>query len=175
VSATAPLPEDDGWKPGDPQAWTPERRHALTCSVDEEMRTAIEQYTGLPEDTDTLERERARYATLTGARAGMVAVGVLGALMAPATMALVVDLAPSDQRGVAVAGFNAAGSLGFLAGVVGGGLVAEAFGYWPAFAFAGGTEILLALVALPAFLKLQARREGVRVIVVFAVDFSSAD
>jgi MFS family permease len=100
-------------------------------------------------------------ATLSGARAGMVAVGVLGALMSPATMALVVDLAPTDQRGVAVAGFNAAGSLGFLVGIVGGGLIAEAFGYWPAFAFAGGTEILLALVALPALLKLQSSRDRV--------------
>jgi hypothetical protein len=32
ASATAPLPEDDGRKPGDQQAWTPEQRHALTCS-----------------------------------------------------------------------------------------------------------------------------------------------
>ncbi|MEF8828315.1 MAG: MFS transporter [Haloarcula sp.] len=99
--------------------------------------------------------------SLASARAGMVAIGLLGALMAPATMALVVDLAESDQRGVAMAGFNAAGSLGFLAGVVGGGLVAELFGYDAAFAFAGGTEIMLALVALPAFLKLQASRERV--------------
>jgi len=100
-------------------------------------------------------------STLLGARVGMVAVGVLGALMSPATMALVVDLAPSDRRGVAVAGFNAAGSLGFLAGVVVGGLVADELGYWAAFGFAGGTEILLAAVAIPAFLKLQANREQV--------------
>jgi len=99
--------------------------------------------------------------TLTDARTGMVAVGVLGALMAPATMALVVDLAPNDQRGVSLAGFNAAGSLGFLAGVVGGGVVADTVGYNAAFAFAGGTELLLALVALPAFLKLQASRKRV--------------
>jgi MFS family permease len=99
--------------------------------------------------------------TLLGARVGMVAVGVLGALMAPATMALVVDLAPDDQRGVAVAGFNAAGSLGFLAGVVGGGLVADEFGYDAAFAFAGGTEMVLAVVAVPAFLRLQVARERV--------------
>jgi len=98
-------------------------------------------------------------ATLTGARAGMVAVGVLGALMAPATMALVVDLAPTGQRGIAVAGFNAAGSLGFLAGVVGGGLVASDFGYPAAFTAAGSAEILLALVAIPAFLRLQISRE----------------
>jgi MFS family permease len=89
----------------------------------------------------------------------MVAVGVLGALMAPATMALVVDLAPEGERGVALGGFNIAGSLGFLTGVVGGGLIADDFGYTAAFSFAGGAEILLALVAIPAFLKLQISRE----------------
>jgi len=30
ASAMAPLPEDDGRKPGDQQAWTSEQRHALT-------------------------------------------------------------------------------------------------------------------------------------------------
>ncbi|WP_255246104.1 MFS transporter [Halolamina sp. CBA1230] len=101
----------------------------------------------------------ARGDALLAVQFGMVAVGVLGALMAPATMALVVDLAPTGERGVALGGFNIAGSLGFLAGVVGGGLIADDFGYPAAFAFAGGAEILLALVAIPAFLKLQISRE----------------
>ncbi|WP_115864503.1 phage integrase SAM-like domain-containing protein [Halorussus litoreus] len=68
ASATAPLPEDDGRKPGDQQAWTSEQRHALSRYVDEEARTAIEQFTGLPDDVDHLERERARYAALRAAR-----------------------------------------------------------------------------------------------------------
>ncbi|MFC6764253.1 phage integrase SAM-like domain-containing protein [Natrinema soli] len=68
ASATAPLPEDDGRKPGDQQAWTPEQRHTLTGYVDEEARTAIEQFTGLPEDVDQLEREQGRYAALRAAR-----------------------------------------------------------------------------------------------------------
>jgi MFS family permease len=101
----------------------------------------------------------ARSDALLAVQFGMVAVGVLGALMAPATMALVVDLAPTGERGVALGGFNIAGSLGFLAGVVGGGLIADDVGYPAAFAFAGGAEILLALVAIPAFLKLQISRE----------------
>jgi MFS family permease len=88
----------------------------------------------------------------------MVLVGVLGALTAPATMALVTDLAPGTDRGVAMAGFNAAGSLGFLAGIVGGGLVASEVGYPAAFLLAGGLEILVALVTLPAFLRLDADR-----------------
>jgi integrase len=68
ASAMAPLPEDDGRKPGDQQAWTPEQRHALTRHVDEEAREAIEQFTTLPEGTDPLDRQRARYTALRAAR-----------------------------------------------------------------------------------------------------------
>jgi MFS family permease len=94
------------------------------------------------------------------AAVGMVAVGVLGALMAPATMALVTDLASPSERGVAMAGFNAAGSLGFLGGVVVGGTVAGAYGYPAAFLVAGGLELALALATLPAFLRLDAGRSA---------------
>lgn len=87
----------------------------------------------------------------------MVAVGVLGALMAPATMALVTDLAPSTERGIAMAGFNIAGSMGFLTGIIVGGSVVEVFGYRPAFLVAGGIEVLLALGTLPVFLRLPTR------------------
>ena len=45
ASATGPLPEDDGRKPGDQQAWTAEQRHALTRYVDETAHDAIEAYT----------------------------------------------------------------------------------------------------------------------------------
>jgi len=38
ASAMAPLPEDDGRKPGDQQAWTSEQRHAFTRYVDERAR-----------------------------------------------------------------------------------------------------------------------------------------
>jgi integrase len=68
ASAMAPLPDDDGRKPGDQQAWTPEQRHALTRYVDEEARTAIEAFTTLPEDADSLDRQRARYTALKAAR-----------------------------------------------------------------------------------------------------------
>jgi len=68
ASATAPLPEDDGRKPGDQQAWTPEQRHALTRYVDEQAREAIEAYTTLPDDVDSLNKQRARYAALKAAR-----------------------------------------------------------------------------------------------------------
>lgn len=88
----------------------------------------------------------------------MLSVGVLGALMAPATMALVTDLAASGERGVAMAGFNVVGSVGFLTGIVLGGVVAGATGYATAFLVAGGLEVVLALGTLPAFLRLQIDR-----------------
>jgi MFS family permease len=92
--------------------------------------------------------------TLTGARVAMLAVGVLGALVAPATMALVTDLSPTDGRGAAMAGFNVAGSLGFLVGVVVGAALAEGYGYPVAFGVVGASEVVIAVVALPFLLRL---------------------
>ena len=68
ASAMAPLPEDDGRKPGDQQAWTSEQRHVLTRHVDERACDAVEAYTTLPENTDPLDKQRARYAALKVAR-----------------------------------------------------------------------------------------------------------
>jgi len=93
--------------------------------------------------------------TVATAGLGMVAVGVIGALMAPATMALVTDLVGETERGTAMAGFNAAGSVGFLTGILVGGSVAGEFGYVAAFAVAGGAEVALALLALPRLLALE--------------------
>jgi MFS family permease len=93
--------------------------------------------------------------TVTIAGAGMVLTGVIGALMAPATMALVSDLAGETERGTAMAGFNVFGSVGFLAGILVGGTVAGAFGYPAAFLVAGGTEVILAVLALPGLLRLE--------------------
>ncbi|WP_276299165.1 MFS transporter [Halorussus lipolyticus] len=92
--------------------------------------------------------------TVPIAAVGMVVVGVIGALMAPATMALVSDLSSESGRGTAMAGFNAAGSLGFLAGIVVGGTVADEFGFLAAFLTAGALEIAIALVSIPAFLRI---------------------
>ena len=88
----------------------------------------------------------------------MAVVGAFGALMAPATLALVNDLATTDGRGTASGGFNVVGSLGFLAGVVGGGTLASRFGFEAAFLVAGGGEILLAVALLPALLRLDVER-----------------
>ena len=92
--------------------------------------------------------------TVTAAAGAMVLVGVLGALVAPATMALVTDIAAETERGVAMGGFNLTGSLGFLGGFLIGGTVTGSWGYDAAFLVVGGLEILIALVAVPAFLRL---------------------
>ncbi|WP_265109333.1 MFS transporter [Halosolutus halophilus] len=92
------------------------------------------------------------------AAVAMVAVGVLGALVAPATMALVTDLADESERGVAMAGFNLAGSLGFLGGFLVGGTVAGTYSYGLAFLVVGGLEIAIAVVAVPAFVRLSLNR-----------------
>jgi len=92
--------------------------------------------------------------TLTTARGAMLAVGVLGALVAPATMALVTDLSPPDGRGASMAGFNVAGSLGFLVGVVVGTFLAENHGFFTAFAVVGASEVVVAVVALPFLVRL---------------------
>jgi len=68
ASAMAPLPEDDGRKPGDQQIWTSEQRHTLTRYVDDRVHDAIETYRTLPEDADPFDRQRARYTILKAAR-----------------------------------------------------------------------------------------------------------
>ncbi|WP_254273869.1 MFS transporter [Haloarcula marina] len=101
--------------------------------------------------------------TVETAAAGMVVVGVIGALMAPATMALVTDLAGETGRGTAMAGFNAFGSVGFLAGILVGGFVAGEVGFLAAFVVAGGAELLCAIVALPGLVGIeQTRRQAPR-------------
>ena len=92
--------------------------------------------------------------TVPTAGVGMVIVGVIGALMAPATMALVSDLSPEESRGTAMAGFNACGSIGFLAGILVGGTVADEFGFLAAFLTAGALEIAVAAVSIPTFLSI---------------------
>ncbi|WP_424014768.1 MFS transporter [Halorubrum xinjiangense] len=80
----------------------------------------------------------------------MVLVGVCGALMAPATMALVTDLVKPEVRGAAMGLFNVFGSLGFLTGFLIGGSATDAFGYTPAFLAVGGLELAIAIALLPA-------------------------
>lgn len=92
--------------------------------------------------------------TIEFAAFGMAIVGILGAFVAPATMALVTDIADPGDRGAAMGGFNIFGSLGFLGGIILGGLIASRFGYLSAFLVAGGLEIVIVLVALPMLIRI---------------------
>ncbi len=94
------------------------------------------------------------------AAALMVLVGVCGAVVSPATMALVTDVAPATDRGAAMGGFNAFGSLGMLSGFLVGGLIVDRFGYLAAFAAAGGLEVAIALTAAGAVGRIAARPGG---------------
>jgi MFS family permease len=69
-------------------------------------------------------------------------------------MALVTDIAAPARRGVAMAGFNVAGSIGFLAGIVGGGTLAARRGFQTAFLAVGFAEVVIAVVAFPLLLRL---------------------
>ena len=80
----------------------------------------------------------------------MVLVGVCGALMAPATMALVTDLVEPEARGAAMGLFNVFGSLGFLTGFLVGGSATELFGYTAAFLAVGALELVIAVALFPA-------------------------
>ena len=98
------------------------------------------------------------------AAALMVLVGVCGALMAPATMALVTDLVDPAARGAAMGLFNVFGSLGFLTGFLVGGATTEAFGYRSAFLAVGGLELMIAVLLLPVVSRIARRSDSTRVI-----------
>jgi MFS family permease len=89
--------------------------------------------------------------------AAMVAVGALGALVAPATMALVTDVATAETRGAALGGFNVFGSLGFLTGFLLGGLTTSTAGYLVAFLAVGLSEVAIAVVAARAVWRIAGR------------------
>ncbi|MFB6123448.1 MAG: MFS transporter [Haloferacaceae archaeon] len=93
------------------------------------------------------------------AAALMVVVGVCGALVSPTTMALVTDVVPASERGVAMGGFNVFGSLGMLSGFLVGGVVTELYGFLPAFVAVGGLELVIAVVASRSVWRITAASE----------------
>ncbi len=82
-------------------------------------------------------------------------------------LALCADLAPKGGSTTAFAGFNMAGSLGFLCGPLVAGvlcmillpILGDENGYRTVLAVSGGTEVVCALATLPLLLRL--RRAGV--------------
>ena len=85
----------------------------------------------------------------------MILLGVLSAVMFVPSLMLTTDLASREIRSLALGGFNAAGSLGFIVGPLVGGwtthVVAGRFddetGYASAFVVAGAAEVLCVLFA----------------------------
>ncbi|WP_418282520.1 MFS transporter [Halorubrum sp. DTA98] len=96
------------------------------------------------------------------AAALMVLVGVCGALIAPATMALVTDLVDREARGAAMGLFNVFGSLGFLTGFLVGGATTGTLGYRPAFLAVGGMELVIAMLLLPVVYRIAPRVESMK-------------
>lgn len=84
----------------------------------------------------------------------MVIGGMFGAMMFSPSAALTGDIAPKDKRGVAMGGFNFFGSLGFVVGPFAGGLIADTYGFGASFAFAGISEIVIALIFIPALVRI---------------------
>ncbi|RJP33181.1 MAG: MFS transporter [Phycisphaerales bacterium] len=92
----------------------------------------------------------------------MLASGVLSAIMFAPNLTMCADLAPPEHRAAAFAGFNVAGSLGFLVGpLLAGGictLLEPRLGtdraYTITFIITGAAEVLCALVTLPWLLRL---------------------
>lgn len=92
----------------------------------------------------------------------MIASGVFSAVMFAPNLALCKDLSTESSRGTAFAGYNVAGSIGFVIGpLLGGGLFAgfhslvetlEAYRY--TFIVSGSFEVLCALISLPFLIKL---------------------
>ncbi len=95
----------------------------------------------------------------------MVISGVLSAAMFAPNLALCADLCPKGFSATAFAGFNMAGSLGFLCGPLLGGILCtvlmpaagNASGYRLTLGLAGAAEVLCALITLPMLLRLRRR------------------
>jgi MFS transporter, DHA1 family, tetracycline resistance protein len=83
----------------------------------------------------------------------MMVGGLSGAVLYPPSIALVGDYAGPSQRGVAMGGFNLAGSIGFAAGPLLFSLIADASGLLASPLVAGGLCLLAAAVAAPLLLR----------------------
>jgi MFS family permease len=82
----------------------------------------------------------------------MALLGFANGYSRPGPTSIVGDVAPPDARGVAVAGYRTAGDVGALIGPIVVGLVAEHFGYGPAF-------VAIGIVAALAFVAAMLARE----------------
>lgn len=79
--------------------------------------------------------------------------GLSGAVLYPPSIALVGDYAGPEQRGVAMGGFNLAGSIGYAIGPLIFGLTADFSGNLASPLLAGGLCLLASAIAAPMLLK----------------------
>ncbi len=79
--------------------------------------------------------------------------GLSGPILYPPSVALVGDYASPGQRGVAMGGFNLAGSAGFAAGPLLFGLIADAYGLLAIPLVAGSLCLIVAAGAAPLLLR----------------------
>ncbi len=84
--------------------------------------------------------------------------GISGAVLYPPSIAMVGDYAGPGQRGVAMGGFNLAGSIGYTVGPVLFGLVADRFGQLSTPLVAGGLCLLAVAIGAPILLRREQRR-----------------
>jgi MFS family permease len=89
----------------------------------------------------------------------MAVGGLAGAILYPPSIALVGDYAAPDQRGIAMGGFNLAGSIGFATGPLLFSLIADATNLLVPPLVAGALCILAAFLAVPLLLR-RARPEA---------------
>jgi MFS family permease len=89
--------------------------------------------------------------------------GVVASLMYAPSLVLVAEMSRPEHKGLAMSGFNFAGSLGFVLGPLAGGALVVLFGttalpaYPMAFLVIGGLEVICALAFLPLALRWVAR------------------
>lgn len=77
-------------------------------------------------------------------------LGLASGYARPGPTSIVADVASSEQRGVAVAGYRTAGDIGALVGPIVVGVIAQYFGYRPAFIVLGAFAVVAAVVVLLA-------------------------
>ncbi|MEL7059603.1 MAG: MFS transporter [Acidobacteriota bacterium] len=87
----------------------------------------------------------------------MIGLGVLAALMFPPAISLTAELSDERTRGVAMGGFNLAGSLGFAVGPLVGQWAFARGGFGFAFVLSGALEIVIALAAVAFWLRWRGR------------------
>ena len=84
--------------------------------------------------------------------------GICGAILYPPSIAMVGDYAGPGQRGVAMGGFNLAGSIGYTVGPLLFGLVADRFGQLSTPLVAGGLCLLAVAIGAPVLLRREQSR-----------------